>query len=84
MLGFFLFPAPRSKDSLTSLCGFSGKETELDFSKQDLGPGDAVLIANDIRDNGALEKLLMAKNKMGTKEAGEALGRALAQNSVEP
>ena len=30
----------------------------------------------------ALEKLLMAKNNLATKEAGEALGQALAENSV--
>ena len=41
----------RSKDLLTTLCGSTGKEAELDFSKQGLGgAGDAVLIANDIRD----------------------------------
>jgi hypothetical protein len=44
----------RAKENLTTLCGLSGEETELDFSGQDLGAGDAVLIANDISDMGAL------------------------------
>ena len=39
-------------------------------------------IANAIPTMGALVKLLMAKNKIATKEAGEALGQALAKNSV--
>ena len=41
-----------------------------------------IAISDAIPTMGALEKLLMANNQMGTKEAGEALGRALAQNSV--
>jgi hypothetical protein len=48
----------RAKQKLATLCGLSGKETELDFSGQNLGAGDAVLIANDIKDNGALSKLI--------------------------
>ena len=44
----------QSKKKLTTLCGLSGKETTLDFSNQGLGPGDAVLIANDISDMGTL------------------------------
>jgi hypothetical protein len=42
------------KDNLTTLCGLSREETKLDFSGQWLGAGDAVLIANDISDMGAL------------------------------
>jgi hypothetical protein len=46
----------RVKKNLTTLCGLSGEEAELDFSGQDLGAGDAVLIANDISDMGAISK----------------------------
>jgi hypothetical protein len=46
----------RSKDTLTTLCGLTGEETELDFSSQGLGAGDAVLIANDINDMRAILK----------------------------
>jgi hypothetical protein len=44
----------QSKKKLITLCGLSGNEATLDFSNQGLGSGDAVLIANDIRDMGAL------------------------------
>jgi hypothetical protein len=49
----------RSKEKLTTLCGLSGNETTLDFSNQGLGPGDAVLIANDISDMRALSTVTM-------------------------
>jgi hypothetical protein len=52
----------QAKENLTTLCGLSGEETELDFSQQDLGAGDAVLITNDISDNGALTSLNLSSN----------------------
>jgi hypothetical protein len=55
----------QSKEKLTTLCGLSGKEAALDFSNQGLGAGDAVLIANDIRDMGAMSSLNLANNNMG-------------------
>jgi Ran GTPase-activating protein (RanGAP) involved in mRNA processing and transport len=55
----------RSKENLTTFCGLSREETELNFSGQDLGAGDAVLIANDISDMGALTALNLADNKIG-------------------
>jgi hypothetical protein len=33
----------QAKEKLTTLCGLSKEETELDFSDQNLGAGDAVL-----------------------------------------
>eukprot|EP00935_MAST-01C_sp_MAST-1C-sp1_P000641 g641.t1 len=71
-----------SKSNLTTLCGFSGDETELDLSKKGLTAGCAVLVANEIKNNGALQKLVMADNRLATKEAGKALADALATNSV--
>jgi hypothetical protein len=56
----------RTKENLTTLCGLSGEETELDFSGQDLGAGDAVLIANDISDMGALTKLTFGDTQVVT------------------
>eukprot|EP00935_MAST-01C_sp_MAST-1C-sp1_P001490 g1490.t1 len=43
-----------SKSNLTTLCGFSGDETELDLSKEGLTAECAVLVANEIKNNGAL------------------------------
>ena len=48
----------------------------------DIPPLGVIALADGIKNNGALEKLLMAKNKIATKDAGEALGQALAKNSV--
>jgi hypothetical protein len=52
----------QSKEKLTTLCGLSRNEVTLDFSNQGLGDGDAVLIANDISDMGALIKLDISNN----------------------
>ena len=46
-----------SKPNLKTLCGFTLEETELDMSNQGLKPEDAVLLASDIPDMGALSKL---------------------------
>ena len=43
-----------SKPNLTTLCGFSGDETELDLSNKNLSAGCAVLVANEVKNNGAL------------------------------
>jgi hypothetical protein len=53
-----------SKEKLTTLCGLSGNEATLDFSNQRLGPGDAVLIANDISDMEALTSLNLSSNTL--------------------
>jgi hypothetical protein len=61
----------QSKMKLTTLCGLSKEETELDFSPGErlqyrgFGPGDAVLIANDIGDMEALSSLNLANNNIG-------------------
>jgi hypothetical protein len=58
----------QSKEKLVTLCGLSKEETELDFSPrsgQCLRAGDAVLIANDISDMGALTSLNLAGNLIG-------------------
>jgi hypothetical protein len=56
----------QSKEKLITLCGLSGNEATLDFSNfsaQGLGPGDAVLIANDISDMRALSKLIFGGDR---------------------
>jgi hypothetical protein len=72
----------QAKENLTTLCGLSREEIELDFSGQYLDAGDAVLIANDIRDMGALTSLNMSKNGLLSKEGGTVLGEMLKGNTL--
>jgi Ran GTPase-activating protein (RanGAP) involved in mRNA processing and transport len=58
-----------------------GVETELDFSSQGLGAGDAVLIANDISDMRALSVLSLKSNNLQA-AGGEALAEGLKGNQV--
>jgi hypothetical protein len=60
----------QAKEKLTTLCGLSKEETELDFSNQNLSAGDVVLIANDISEMNGLTKLNISENNL---EQGHAL-----------
>jgi hypothetical protein len=60
----------QAKDKLTTLCGFSGDDTELDLSNKNLSAGCAVLVANEISDMRALTKLDISNYSI---EQGEAL-----------
>jgi Ran GTPase-activating protein (RanGAP) involved in mRNA processing and transport len=53
----------QANENLTTLCGLSREETDLDFSGQKLDAGDAVLIANDISDMGAMLKFTFSGDK---------------------
>ena len=64
-----------SKSNLTTLCGFSGDETELDLSKKGLTAGCAVLVANEIKNNGALTSLNISNNSI-ERRARDNDGRA--------
>jgi hypothetical protein len=66
----------QSKERLTNLCGLSGNEATLDFSNHGLGPGDVVLIANDISDMGAMTSLNLASNLLGV-EGAKAIAACL-------
>jgi Ran GTPase-activating protein (RanGAP) involved in mRNA processing and transport len=59
----------RAKENLTTLCGLSREETELDFSGQRLVAGDAVLIANDVSDMRAISSVNLLKNDIGVAQA---------------
>ena len=59
----------KSKDTLKTLCGFSGNETELDLSGQGLNAGCGVLVANEVRDNGALVSVNLLNNAIGAEQA---------------
>jgi Leucine-rich repeat (LRR) protein len=54
----------QTKENLTTLCGLSREETELDFSGQYLGAGDVVLIANNIIDMRALTSLDISNSNL--------------------
>ena len=65
-----------SKDNLKTLCGFSGDETELDLSHKGLRAGCAVLVANEVKNIGALTSLNLASNLLkaeGAKQVAAAL-----------
>jgi hypothetical protein len=59
----------QAKEKLITLCGLSKEETELDFSGQRLCAGDAVLIANNISDMGAISSVNLLKNGIGIAQA---------------
>jgi Ran GTPase-activating protein (RanGAP) involved in mRNA processing and transport len=63
-----------AKPNLSTLCGLTMKEPELDFHCQGLLAGDVVLLSSDIKANGALFRLNLSGNKFGS------LAGALATN----
>ncbi len=54
-----------NKRGLGTVCGLNGDETALNFSERDLSPGEAMLIANDIRNCSRLKRLDISKNGIG-------------------
>jgi Leucine-rich repeat (LRR) protein len=72
----------QAKEKLTTLCGLSKEETELDFSCQGLESGDIVLIANDISDMRALIKLDVSNNSIDAKQE-KSLQRICAAGGIE-
>ena len=73
----------KSKDNLKTLCGFSGDETELDLSDKGLTAGCGVLVANEIKNNGALTRLNVSDNNLanhgGDMSGVEALAAAIPE-----
>jgi hypothetical protein len=51
--------------TLKSLCGNKGDETELDMSGKMRGAEDAIMLAAEIIDNGALTSLNISNNRIG-------------------
>jgi hypothetical protein len=52
-----LLKIKEAKPGLTTLCGLSGEETELDLSGKKLGRGCAILLASEMDANGSLSSL---------------------------
>jgi hypothetical protein len=67
--------------TLKSLCGNKGNETELDMSRKMGGTEDAIMLAAEVVDNGALTKFDISKNEIRA-EAGKALAAGLKGNQV--
>jgi hypothetical protein len=62
--------------TLKSLCGNKGNETELDMSGKMRGAADAIMLAPEIIDNGAMTSLNLASNELyaeGAKIIAEAI-----------
>jgi hypothetical protein len=55
----------KEHSTLESLCGNKGDETELDMSGKMNGAEDAIMLAAEIIDNGALSVLNLAENNLG-------------------
>ena len=53
-----------SHRNLKTLCGLRGDETELDLSDKELGSGCGVLVANEVKNNGALTSLNLSENEL--------------------
>ena len=53
-------------DKLTTLCGFTGTETELNLSNRNLSASCAILVANEVKVNRALIDLDISKNNLGS------------------
>jgi Ran GTPase-activating protein (RanGAP) involved in mRNA processing and transport len=54
-----------NKEKLTTLCGFSGDEIDLNLNKKNLSAGCGVLVANEISDMRALVKFDISNNYIG-------------------
>jgi hypothetical protein len=68
--------------TLKSLCGNKGDQTELDMSSKMWGAEDAIMLAAEIVDNGALTKLDVRQNDIHGAKAGKAFAEMLAQNTI--
>jgi hypothetical protein len=56
----------RSKPNLVSLCGIADDATEADLSGLGMDADDAIILASELPDKGALTSLDLSYNKLGT------------------
>ena len=47
-----------ASDTLKTLCGFTGTETEIDLSNRDLSASCAILVANEVKVHRLLRKII--------------------------
>jgi Ran GTPase-activating protein (RanGAP) involved in mRNA processing and transport len=65
--------------TLKSLCGNNGDETELDMSGKMAGAEDALMLAVEIVDNGALSSLNLSSNMLTGRRGDDMSGNILKQ-----
>jgi hypothetical protein len=59
----------RSNPNLISLCGIADDATEADLSGLNMDPDDAIVLASELPDKGALASLNLASNSLGAEGA---------------
>ena len=72
-----------SHESLKTLCGFSGDETELDLSGRGLTTGCAVLVAYEVKNNGALTSLNISNNRIDDKHLLKRITAMCATKNIK-
>ena len=76
-----LLKVKAEKPNLRTLCGLTHEETELDLSGQELGPGDAKLLAPEISVIASVTKILVRREQLGD-EGATILCDALRESKV--
>jgi hypothetical protein len=71
----------RSKPNLVSLCGIADDATEADLSGRGMDADDAIILASELPDEGAMTKLDISFNDIRA-EGGKALAAGLKGNQV--
>jgi hypothetical protein len=59
----------KGKPQITTLCGLKQDQTKAHFSGRDLGVGDAILLAFDLKQNSVLAELECARRAQHTASA---------------
>jgi hypothetical protein len=71
-----------SKPNLMSLCGIADDTTEAVLSGINMSADDAIILASELCDKGALSTLDLSNNRILSRESGKALANALAGNTT--
>jgi hypothetical protein len=72
----------RSSPNLVSLCGIADDATEADLSGLNMDADDAIILATELPDKGALIKLDISSNDIGA-EQEEDLQRICVASGIE-
>ena len=72
-----------ARDTLTTLCGLTGTETELDLSNRGLSASCAILVANEIKVNSALNSVNILGNSIGEEQANNLINLLNANGTLK-